>query len=75
MIHALTLNPRPDAVEIAGTLRGAAVLWYAAVYDGMPSEPVYYAADETGVLIPLAPESECNHTFAGWPVPVTPASA
>lgn len=69
MIHTLTLTPTDDAVEIAGTLRGSPIAWYARLTSGMPAETVYYAADETGILIPLAPDSECNHTFGGWPVP------
>lgn len=69
MIHALTLAPHPDAVEISGTLRGTTVTWYAHLAKTLPAAPVYYAADETGILIPLAPDSECNHTFGGWPVP------
>lgn len=69
MIHALTITPHPDAVEIGGTLRGAPVAWYAHLSASMPTGPVYYAADETGIIIPLAPDSECNHTFGGWPAP------
>lgn len=69
MIHALTLTPSDDAVEIGGTLRGAPVAWYAHLSAALPTGPIYYAADETGILIPLAPDSECNHTFGGWPIP------
>ncbi len=69
MIHALTLTQHDTAVEVSGTLRGSPVQWYAHLGETLPAATVYYAADETGILIPLAPESECNHTFGGWPVP------
>lgn len=69
MIHTLTLTPTDDAVEIAGTLRGSPIAWYVRLTSGMPAEKVYYAADEMGIIVPLAPDSECNHTFGGWPVP------